>query len=135
MTDDELDIDDPLTIYLYGYDKGQQHERNLIVTVTQGIAGKPFVPIADQIAAAELRGVALGIEAAAQWAKDDAKTCDCDAHSESECACGAWCEWKTVPMHHVVQAIRDLDPAAILKARARAKATGTIGDSDGDDGA
>jgi hypothetical protein len=32
-------------------------------------------------------------------------------------------------------AILNLDPAAILEAHTRAKATGTLGDSDGDDGA
>lgn len=30
MTDEELDIEDPLEIYLYGYEKGQRHESNLI---------------------------------------------------------------------------------------------------------
>ena len=71
----------------------------------------------DAVQAAELRGVALGIEAAAKWAKDDAKTCDCSAYSESECACGAWCEWKTVPMHRVIDGLSNLNPAAIIAAQ------------------
>jgi hypothetical protein len=92
-----------------------------------------------------IEGVKLGIAAAAKWAEDDAKLCDCEAHSESECACGAWCEWKTVPMHHVVQAIRALNPTAILAEHTRLTnlippdrkidTRGTVGDSDGDDGA
>ena len=73
--------------------------------------------IVQAITAAELRGVALGIEAAAKWAKADAQVCDCDAHSESECACGAWCEWKTVPMHRVIEALSALSPAAIIAAQ------------------
>jgi hypothetical protein len=67
--------------------------------------------------AAKLRGVALGIEAAAKWVKADAQVCDCDAHSESECACGAWCEWKTVPMFAVIAGLEALDPAAIIAAQ------------------
>jgi hypothetical protein len=92
-------------------------------------------------------GVAMGIDAAVQWAKDDAKICDCSAHSEGECACGAWCEWKTVPMVRVAQNLAELDPAAIIAQHRRAQAVsdliagdadlvcGTLGDSDGDDGA
>ena len=68
-------------------------------------------------AAGLAEGVALGIEAAAKWAKDDAKTCDCSAYSESECACGAWCQWKTVPMHRVIEALSALSPAAIIAAQ------------------
>ncbi len=95
--------------------------------------------------AALAQGVAMGIEAAVQWAKDDAKICDCSAHSEGECACGAWCEWKTVPMVWVAQNLAELDPAAIIAQHRRAQAMpdlnaadlvcGTLGDSDGDDGA
>lgn len=76
-------------------------------------------PIARHRLAAEQaalrKGIRMGIEAARKWAEDDAKLCDCFAHSESECACGAWCEWKTVPMHRVVEAIRALDVEAIAK--------------------
>ena len=86
----------------------------------------------EQVARARLEGAEIMREAAARWAEDDAKLCDCSAHSESECACGAWCEWKTVPMHHVVQAIRNIDPAAILEAHTRAKAMDELiaGDAD-----
>lgn len=31
MTDEELDIDDPLEIYFFGYAQGQKCERNLIM--------------------------------------------------------------------------------------------------------
>lgn len=74
-------------------------------------------------ARARLEGAEIMREAAAKWAEDDAKLCDCSAHSESECACGAWCEWKTVPMDRVIEALHALDPAAILEAHTRAKAT------------
>jgi len=82
------------------------------------------------VQAAELRGVALGIEAAAKWAKNDAKTCDCDAYSESECACGAWCKWKTVPMHRVIEALSALSPAAIIAAHKRAQALSELAAAD-----
>jgi hypothetical protein len=62
-------------------------------------------------------GVKLGIKAATKWAKNDAKLCDCSAYSEGECACGAWCDWKTVPMHRVIEAMEALSPAAIIAAR------------------
>ena len=48
------------------------------------------------------------IEEAARALEADAKLCDCHARSEGECACGAWCEWKTVPMHRAVEIVRAL---------------------------
>ncbi len=30
------------------------------------------------------------------WLRDDAAKCDCFAHSEGECACGAWSDYKRV---------------------------------------
>ena len=30
------------------------------------------------------------------WLRDDATKCDCFAHSEGECACGAWSDYKRV---------------------------------------
>ena len=65
--------------------------------------------------AAMIEGARLALGAAAKWAKDDAQLCDCHAHSEDECCCGAWCEWKTVPMHRVVESIRALSPETIIK--------------------
>lgn len=65
--------------------------------------------------AAMIEGAKIALEAAVKWAEDDAQLCDCHAHSEDECCCGAWCEWKTVPMHRVVESIRDLDPEQIIK--------------------
>lgn len=49
-----------------------------------------------------------GVDAAAKALEADAQLCDCHAHSEDECACGAWCEWKTVPMHRAVEIVRAL---------------------------
>lgn len=36
---------------------------------------------------------------------DDAGQCDCSAREEGECACGAWCDWKMVPMYRVIEII------------------------------
>jgi hypothetical protein len=72
--------------------------------------------------AAILEGMEIMREAAVQWAKDDAKLCDCFARSEGECVCGAWCDWKTVPMERVAQNLAELDPAAIIAQHKRTKA-------------
>jgi len=74
---------------------------------------------AGVVARVRLEGAEVMREAAAveAWSKmnDHRNVCSC-----ADCVSGA---------------IRNLNPAAILEARARAKATGTLGDSDGDDGA
>lgn len=49
-----------------------------------------------------------GVEAAAKALEADAMLCDCHAYEEDECACGAWCEWKTVPMYRAVEIVRGL---------------------------
>ena len=36
---------------------------------------------------------------------DDAGRCDCFAYEDSECACGAWDDYKTVPMYRVIEII------------------------------
>jgi hypothetical protein len=64
---------------------------------------------------AELRGIKLGLEAAAVAMEADAKLCDCFARSEGECGCGAWGDYKTVPVERMVELIRALDPAAVQK--------------------
>ena len=48
------------------------------------------------------------LEEAAKALEDDAKLCDCFAHSESECGCGAWNDYKTVPMERAVALVRAL---------------------------
>lgn len=53
-------------------------------------------------------GIIKGIKMAAKALQDDAKLCDCSAWEESECACGAWCEWKTIPSHRAVEIVRAL---------------------------
>ena len=53
-------------------------------------------------------GIIEGLEMAAKALQDDAKLCDCSAWEESECACGAWCEWKTIPSHRAVEIVRAL---------------------------
>lgn len=57
---------------------------------------------------ARLQGRKEGLEEAARALEADAQLCDCHAHDEGECACGAWCEWKTVPMHRAVEIVRAL---------------------------
>ena len=56
------------------------------------------------IAEAEDRGV----EAAAKALEADAQLCDCAAREEGECACGAWCEWKSITSARAVEIVRAL---------------------------
>ena len=53
-------------------------------------------------------GIIEGLEMAIKALQDDAKMCDCSAWEEGECACGAWCEWKTIPSHRAVEIVRAL---------------------------
>jgi hypothetical protein len=53
-------------------------------------------------------GIIEGLEMAIKALQDDAKLCDCSAWEEGECACGAWCEWKTIPSHRAVEIVRAL---------------------------
>lgn len=71
-----------------------------------------------QLATARIEGVRAGIEASAGALEADAKLCDCYARDEGECACGAWSDYKTVPMERAVDVVRTLDPAAIIRAQA-----------------
>lgn len=48
------------------------------------------------------------LEEAAKALEDDAKLCDCFARSEGECGCGAWNDYKTVPMERAVALVRAL---------------------------
>ena len=59
-------------------------------------------------------GYAAGVEAAAKALEADAMKCDCAALEERECACGAWCEWKSITSARAVEIVR----AVIKKANA-----------------
>ena len=48
------------------------------------------------------------IEEAVKALEADAKLCDCFAYSEDECACGAWCEWKSITSARAVEIVRAL---------------------------
>ena len=52
------------------------------------------------------RGRLAGMEQAAVALEADAKLCDCSAYEENECACGAWCEWKTITSARAVEIVR-----------------------------
>ena len=51
-------------------------------------------------------GRLAGLEEAAVALEADAKLCDCAAREENECACGAWCEWKTITSARAVEIVR-----------------------------
>ena len=53
-------------------------------------------------------GYEAGVKAAANALKADAKLCDCAALEERECACGAWCEWKSITSARAVEIVRAL---------------------------
>ena len=62
--------------------------------------------LSDLLHAMFLAGKRAGMERAAEIAEADNKLCDCHAHSESECACGAWWDSKQVSPLSIAQAIR-----------------------------
>jgi len=61
--------------------------------------------------------IQAGLDAAADAMEADAKLCDCFARSEGECGCGAWSDYKTVPVSRMVDLVRGLDAAAIRSAK------------------
>lgn len=72
---------------------------------------------ARHAAAERAIGYRMGIEAAAKALEDDAQLCDCHARSEGECACGAWSDYKTVPIERAVDIVRALsDNAEAMRA-------------------
>lgn len=67
---------------------------------------------ARHAAAERAIGYRMGIDAAVKALEDDAQLCDCHARSEGECACGAWSDYKTVPMERAVDIVRALSDNA-----------------------
>ena len=64
---------------------------------------------ADQDAANEWQaGYNAGVKACADALEADARLCDCFAREESECGCGAWCEWKSITSARAVEIVRAL---------------------------
>jgi hypothetical protein len=55
-----------------------------------------------------LVGYDTGIEAAINALEADAMKCDCAALEERECACGAWCEWKSITSARAIEIVREL---------------------------
>ena len=53
-------------------------------------------------------GYEAGVEEAAKALEADAEQCDCFAREEEECACGAWCEWKSITSDKAVKIVRAL---------------------------
>ncbi len=49
-----------------------------------------------------------GVEAAAKALEADAMKCDCFAFEENECACGAWCDYKSITSARAVEIVRAL---------------------------
>jgi hypothetical protein len=54
------------------------------------------------------KGFNSGVEEAAKALEADAKLCDCAALEERECACGAWCEWKSITSARAIEIVREL---------------------------
>lgn len=53
-------------------------------------------------------GYDAGIEAAINALEADAMKCDCFAFEENECACGAWCDYKSITSARAVEIVRAL---------------------------
>lgn len=45
-----------------------------------------------------------------EWLRKENGLCDCHAHCETECGCGAWDDWKTKPLLEIADAIERGDP-------------------------
>lgn len=75
--------------------------------IAESVRSSSFLQCYEAVTAARL-GIIEGIKMAVKALQDDAKQCDCSAWEESECACGAWCEWKTIPSHRAVEIVRAL---------------------------
>ena len=45
-----------------------------------------------------------------EWLRKENGLCDCHAHSETECGCGAWDDWKTKPLLEIADAIERGEP-------------------------
>ena len=54
------------------------------------------------------KGFNSGVEEAAKALEADAMKCDCAALEERECACGAWCEWKSITSARAIEIVREL---------------------------
>jgi hypothetical protein len=52
------------------------------------------------------KGFNSGVEEAAKALEADAMKCDCAALEERECACGAWCEWKSITSARAIEIVR-----------------------------
>lgn len=48
------------------------------------------------------------IEECANALEADAMKCDCFAFEENECACGAWCDYKSITSARAVEIVREL---------------------------
>ena len=75
-----------------------------MVEVTQSAA----IQLLAKIEEARRAGVQQGLDMAKAALEADAKLCDCFAHSEGECACGAWCEWKSITSARAVEIVSKL---------------------------
>ena len=42
-----------------------------------------------------------------EWLRAEARLCDCFAREADECACGAWDDYKTVPVERLADAIEN----------------------------
>lgn len=62
----------------------------------------------EAIAKAFARHRIAAIEECAKALEADAKLCDCFALEERECACGSWCEWKSITSTRAVEIVNQL---------------------------
>lgn len=69
------------------------------------VSATAITPIIDRLTA-ETRAKAL--DEVVEALEADAQLCDCFARSEGECGCGAWSDYKTVPMERAVEIVRNL---------------------------
>ena len=63
------------------------------------------LPDCDPAAVAYSEGYQQAIADVVEWLHREIGQCDCFARSETECACGAWDDYKTWPLERTAQEI------------------------------
>lgn len=90
-------IEDQLTVE-DGWEVGTTALRNMCIDFAQAAIATLDAVRGDQVARV------------VEWLRKENGLCDCHAHSETECGCGAWDDWKTKPLLEIADAIERGEP-------------------------
>ncbi len=105
MTPERQNMTKPEAVTQEDADEATDFATRYLYPNCQGVRSALAQAFARHRIAAEQRGAERERERCIKAIEDDAQLCDCFAHSESECACGAWCEWKSITSARAVEII------------------------------